>query len=90
VAERCRVLVAKLAAIPETARPERIRQLYAWILQRAPTPSQLARAEEFLQAASAQEEPAAAKLSSPPAQPLNPWEQLAQVLFFSNDFLFID
>jgi len=88
VAERCRVLAAQLAPLAETDRPGRIRQLYAAILQRAPTPSQLARAEEFLQASMAQE--AEAKPASTKDRLLNPWEPLAQVLYFSNDFLFID
>jgi len=90
VAERCRVLAARLAPIAESDVPRRIQRLYTDVLQRLPTPSQTSRAEEFLREAAGDAPPAGSREPSSKDPPLNPWEQLAQVLFFSNDFLFVD
>jgi hypothetical protein len=90
VAERCRALVARIGAGGSTQASGRIRQLYVAILQRVPRPSELRQAEQFLRDSDS------GASSGPPAAPaqsdrlLTPLEQLAQVLFFSNDFLFVD
>jgi hypothetical protein len=90
VAERCRALVAQIRGGGSTEVSGRIRQLYVAVLQRVPRPSELRQAEQFLRDSDS------GASSGPPAAPaqgdrlLTPWEQLAQVLFFSNDFLFVD
>jgi hypothetical protein len=90
VAERCRVLAARLAPIAESDVQRRIQRLYTDVLQRLPTPSQMSRAEEFLREAAGDAPPGGTREPAAKDPPLNPWEQLAQVLFFSNDFLFVD
>jgi hypothetical protein len=90
VAERCRQLAAQLKSLPETDVARRIEQLYLAILRRPPTPAQQAQAEAFL-GETGQPSPAETGAKQNPAEHLlNAWEQLAQVLFFSNDFLFVD
>jgi hypothetical protein len=95
VAERCRALARNLAPIPEADVPGRIRKLYADVLQQAPTASQMNAAQSFLSdSITAQSTPTVGAGAKPAASAkdtlLNPWEQLAQVLFFSNDFLFVE
>jgi len=89
VADRCRVLVDQLRSVPETDVAGRIQQLYRIVLQRVPTASQTAQAREFLREA-AGDSTGTAGAGSAGEKLLSPWEQLAQVLFFSNDFLFVD
>ena len=85
VADRCRQLVRRLR--PETLDPTSsaagIRKLYRIVIQRLPSDSELAESQQFL----TEFQPATTgKLEAP----LTAWEQLSQVLLFTNDFLFVD
>jgi hypothetical protein len=73
--------VKKLVARPEIAAMEpgdgRVQALYRLVLGRSAKPEELILAREFL-------------ANPEPADKLNPWEQLAQVLVLSNEFVFVD
>lgn len=79
--------VKSLVAQPEIAgvgqRPDRIKAVYQRILLRQPTADELAAADEFVQAAEQ------SRASGTPS-PLEPWQQLAQVLLLTNEFMFVD
>jgi mono/diheme cytochrome c family protein len=86
VAGRARAVAALANAAPEP--DARVRFLYRRVLQREPTAEELAAAMRFIA-----EHPAPAAQSSAPDTapgPLQPWEQLAQVLLVSNEFMFVD
>jgi hypothetical protein len=86
VAGRARAVAALANAAPEP--DARVRFLYRRVLQREPTAEELAAAIRFIA-----EHPAPAAQSSAPDAapgPLQPWEQLAQVLLVSNEFMFVD
>jgi hypothetical protein len=70
-----------------------IRRLYHRVFQRSPEPDELALAEEFLRRqAGAGAVPDAWKRPdrARPGEPLSPWEQLAQVLLLTNEFMFME
>jgi hypothetical protein len=84
LAARARALVRSAFpsrdAVPS---PDRIRILYERILQREPLPRETVAAMDLV-------EPPTAAAPAPPGAGLNPWEQLAQMLLISNEFLFVD
>jgi hypothetical protein len=75
-------------------RAEGVRQIYRRILGRAPDADELALATDFI---GRQMAPAPAEIGTkksagtvPGAPGLSAWEQLAQVLFLTNEFMFVD
>ncbi len=73
---------------------ERVRGLYRRVLGRLPEPDELNLAVAFVQQETAKLHgrsrglEASAGGKSP--RPLSPWEQLAQVLLLTNEFMFVD
>jgi hypothetical protein len=78
--ERARRLVQRLDAEELTETSLRIRRLYQLAYGRDPQPEEVTRAMAFLEAAEADRE----------AARLGPWEQFAQVLLMSNEFVFVE
>ena len=91
VAERCRALAKRILPPSGDAGKDpgslvgAVQRLYLLTLQRLPTSMEEDRASLFLSESQSDPEPAAV-----PGLRLTPWEQLAQVLVFCNDFLYID
>jgi hypothetical protein len=83
VVEQAKALASRpdVAAAPTTN--ERIAALYCVVLARSPAPSEVAAAVRFLA-------PADPTLAGPGHSQLSRWEQLAQVLLMTNEFLFVD
>lgn len=75
------VVVAASEGVAADDHAARVQQLFRRILQREPTELESLEAMEFLDAAAAE---------SSEAGQLDPWQQLAQVLYSSNEFLFIE
>ncbi len=91
--ERSRALAAKLQAIPVGDVETRIRHLYELALQRRPTHAQQHQAQEFLQEALEGQRangPSGTSQTVESSHLLNAWEQLAQVMLLSNEFMFVD
>jgi mono/diheme cytochrome c family protein len=84
VADRARVIARQDALVSSPER--RVRRVFERVLQRAPTADDTQAGMAFVTAA--------ATMSNTPAAGgsggLNPWEQLAQVLLMSNEFMFVD
>jgi hypothetical protein len=86
------------SSVPDDLRLQEVRHLYRRALSRDPSADELALAVSFLdRAAAASGSPGAWKRASdkrPEAsasdRTLSPWEQLAQVLLLTNEFLFVD
>ncbi|MSU63073.1 MAG: DUF1553 domain-containing protein [Pedosphaera sp.] len=81
---------------PDTAKTDaQIQHLYRRALQRAPTTTELREAHQFIETAQADVTARGEPVSSQDANAvkrdsITEWEQLAQVLLLSNEFLFID
>jgi hypothetical protein len=75
------VVVAASEGVAADDHATRVQQLFRRILQREPSELESLEAMEFLDAAAAE--------TSVTGQ-LDPWEQLAQVLYSGNEFLFIE
>jgi len=75
--ERARALVRGLAHLESDE--DRIEQVFSRLFSRHPSPSEVALALEFLQSPTAEEDPVE----------LTPWQQYAQVLLSSNEFLYL-
>jgi hypothetical protein len=84
VADRARVIARQDALVSSPER--RVRRVFERVLQREPTADDTQAGMAFVTAA--------ATMSNTPAAGgsggLNPWEQLAQVLLMSNEFMFVD
>lgn len=78
--ERAKKFAARLDAEELTEPHLRIRRLYQLAYGRDPRPEEVDRAMAFLQAAEVERE----------GTRLNPWEQYAQVLLMSNEFVFVE
>jgi hypothetical protein len=87
IAGRSQALASRAASIP--AGEERVRFLFGRVLQREPTASELTAAARFVAEAPAPP-PNAATTDGETPRPLQPWEQFAQVLLMSNEFMFVD
>ena len=87
VAERAKSLVQRPEIVCAATPEERVRRLYRLVYQRLPTASQM---EATLQLVRAAEQEVSVDAGSVPANWLGPWEQLAQVLLASNEFVFVD
>jgi hypothetical protein len=88
--EQARRLAAVIRPDASSDPAEAIRRLYRRVLLRVPEPDELAAAEGFLRR---QSDPAAPdgwkrSMSGEAGGPLSPWEQLAQVLMLTNEFMF--
>ncbi len=92
--DQARRLAASVRPEDSSDPSEGIRRLYRRVFLRGPGPDELALAEEFLRRQSGP--PAAAldswkrAITSKAGEPLSPWEQLAQVLFLTNEFMFVE
>jgi cytochrome c553 len=73
-----------LADSIKTQDDKAVNELYARVLSRAPTPEEKRLAVEFVQSAKATTGGKEAK------DQLSPWQQLAQVLLLTNEFVFVD
>jgi 3-methyladenine DNA glycosylase/8-oxoguanine DNA glycosylase len=79
---QAKALAARLASDPAADDDHRIEQAYRWVLGRAPRDRERQFVREFLGSVSAS--------ASTTAERLAPWEQVAQALLASNEFIFID
>jgi hypothetical protein len=74
-----------IMSVPEvagaTGEEQRIKAIYKTVLARLPLPEELAISQQFI--ASSSDE------SNAPSQ-LNKWEQYAQLLLLTNEFMFVD
>jgi hypothetical protein len=87
------VLGARLETIPQDSVDARVSHLYELALQRRPTLTQQNQAREFLRNCWADNQAkgdGGASVKAEIAQPLAAWEQFAQVLLLSNEFMFVD
>ncbi len=80
VVEQARAAVARAEVAKAPNDADKLKQLYRAILSRNPTSSEQELALAFIQAPS----------EKPSANQLNSWQQLAQVLMLSNEFIFVD
>jgi mono/diheme cytochrome c family protein len=76
---QAKALAARLASHPAADDDHRIEQAYRWVFGRAPHERERQFVQEFLGSA-----------GSAPTEKLTSWEQLAQALLASNEFVFID
>ena len=83
VIEQAKALAARSAIKDLPAEHSRIRVLYRMALARSPSEAEVNAASRFLASRNS------ASSQVPPTQPSR-WEQLAQVLLMTNEFLFID
>ncbi|MCI0461893.1 MAG: PSD1 and planctomycete cytochrome C domain-containing protein [Gemmataceae bacterium] len=77
--EQARALVTRLDALPSTDVRERVAHLYRLALARSPADSEMEAALRFL-----------GQPRESAGSQLTPWQQLAQVLLMTNEFLFVD
>ncbi len=89
--DQARRLAASIRGDDSADPADRVRRLYRRVLLRDPEPAELALAEGFLRR---QADPAAAGWMRPPSGDdggsLSPWEQLAQVLLLTNEFMSVE
>ena len=95
VLERARALAARIGPVAGTSVESRIRQLYRYVLQRSPSATELRSSQQFIESELSQEAavgglPSSTGQDQGSAGTLKAWEQFAQVLLLSNEFLFID
>ena len=95
VLERARALAARTGPVAGTSVESRIRQLYRYVLQRSPSATELRSSQRFIESELSQEAavgglPSSTGQDQGSAGTLKAWEQFAQVLLLSNEFLFID
>jgi hypothetical protein len=85
VIEQARAIAARpeAAGSATTTIEDRITALYRAVLSRPPAPAELRTAQQFL-------DPAGPRAAQPGRSQLSRWEQLAQVLLMTNEFLFVD
>jgi hypothetical protein len=92
--EQARRLAAAIRPGAPSDPEEGIRRLYRRVFLRPPGPDELALAEAFLrrQSGPSPAEPDGWKRSvgGQAGEPLSPWEQLAQVLMLTNEFMFME
>ena len=81
VAERAKALSARQEVISQSEPAQRIASLYRLVLSREATPDEIAIGQQFVEAAE-QETSSAGKLSA--------WEQYAQLLLLTNEFMYVD
>jgi len=81
VIQQAKAVAARPEIAGETEARARIQALYRLLLTRKPSDEELAAGEQFL---------AAAEANQSPADKLAPWEQYAQLLLMSNEFMFVD
>jgi hypothetical protein len=90
--DQARRLAAKVRPDDSSDPSEGIRRLYRRVLLRAPQPDELAMAEDFLrrQASPGADAPGGWRrlVTAVAGGSLSPWEQLAQVLLLTNEFMF--
>lgn len=85
VVEQARKLAARAAAASTPA--ARVQQLYRIVFQRAAAPDEVAMALRFIR--QSQQDPAPQLTANGP-KPLQPWEEYAQALLMTNEFMYID
>jgi hypothetical protein len=92
--DQARLLAASVRPDVSADPSEGIRRLYRRVFLRAPGPDELALAEEFLRRRSGPALPSAdgwkRAVNSKAGEALSPWEQLAQVLILTNEFMFVE
>jgi hypothetical protein len=92
--DQARRLAALIHAEASSDPTERISRLYRRVLLRAPEPDELAMAREFIRHQSGTPTPAPAgwerAARSQADDVLSPWEQLAQVLILTSEFMFVE
>ena len=92
--DQARRLAASVRPDASADPSEGIRRLYRRVFLRTPGPDELALAEEFLRRQSGTSLPAAdgwkRVVNSKAGEALSPWEQLAQVLILTNEFMFVE
>ena len=81
VIEQANALVARPAIATKTEPRERIAAMYRQLFYRSPTEEEITIGQDFI---------AAAQANKSPADKLAPWSQYAQLLLFSNEFMFVD
>lgn len=79
IIEQARALAARSEVAAATSPVEKITALYQLLFQRAPAAEELTIGEQFTQTA-----------KDDPATKLNAWEQYAQLLMLTNEFIFVD
>jgi len=87
--EQARAVAARPEMTALAGPEQRIRQLYRLVYARDPAPQELEIGLRFIRSA----EPTAAVIPASTgggSMPLTPWEQYAQVLLMSNEFMFVD
>ncbi|MEQ9410664.1 MAG: PSD1 and planctomycete cytochrome C domain-containing protein [Fuerstiella sp.] len=84
--ERARALVRRLESEGES-HEQRIHQAYQWLFSRSPSDSEVSIGLEFLSATPAPDPGPDPDTSSPPQ--VTQWEQYAQTLLSSNEFMFV-
>ncbi len=93
--ERAHALAGEANPREAAAIDAQIRRLYRLALQRPPTATELRDSQQFIETAREDSSSLKETVSSPDGNSVKPvsmteWEQLAQVLLLSNEFLFID
>lgn len=87
VVERAREMMKRDGLQNAKTPEERIKRLYRALYQRDPTREQIKAGMKFVSSATVATPPAT---PAPTPAPLTPWEQYAQVLLLSNEFVFVD
>jgi cytochrome c553 len=94
MARQARAFAARLNSIPGCSDADRVRQAFALAFNRTPSAVELALALNFLSGPKPYGPEPSASTQSAPAQkkpePLTRWEQYAQVLLSSNEFMYVD
>ncbi len=80
VLEQSRALAARSDILGKLSPGDRVESLYQAVFARRPDEAEIDLADRFVQQAATHQD----------ESKLNPWEQYAQVLLLSNEFLFVD
>ncbi len=81
VIEQAKAVVARQEIAQAAEAPARVTALYQLLFTRNPTDLELSAGQQFI---------AAADENKQPADKLNPWQQYAQLLLLTNEFMFVD
>ncbi|MBI3877434.1 MAG: DUF1553 domain-containing protein, partial [Verrucomicrobia bacterium] len=90
VAQQARSIVARGEFKSLSRDEDRVRLLYQFVYQRAPSPEEVQWALEFVAAQSSPGRAVGDKSDPERATPLTPWEKFAQALLLSNELMFVD
>ena len=90
VIEQATKLAIRIEEISQKSDAEKVAALFKQVLGREPKQAELNAAIEFVTDSQTSEESSVKAIEGDPTDRLNRWQQLAQVLLMTNEFMFID